>query len=283
MPTKLVYLLLLIPIPFRLQATDPTKTIESSHRGYDDRGIFYSAKAENLIKNGGFESMASSWFLGKYNGCSATFSTDSVDNQFDGNYAIVETSGSPARKHEDIQLFNFLEISENTSYHITFKASVQKECLISVTFSNGIEIFHEIPLVLQPGKAEYGPFIYKSGISESFTYFSINLGKTETIIALDDLTIKADYTEKEFQEIIASSGFNIMSTSSELHLSLPTPAKSDYPFVVLDEKGQIQKAHKILEGSQDAVLKFNHTMAAGQYRVRIFSPDKTLTHEFRIE
>lgn len=282
---KLTYLFLLICCSISLSATDPPKTSRSAPDPIDDRSIFYSAEASNLIKNPEFEKETKHWFLGKYNGGSATLATDSACDKFKGRFALIKTSGVFDSNYEDIQLFSFLEISRNTNYKISFKASVHEECLISLTLSNGIETYFEEKLLLRPGQTNYGPFIYKGGFDESFAFFSFNLGKTHNSIAFDDISILADNTEKDFNELLAKSGINIemIANGRELYISLPTSAKSDYPLIVVNDKGQTVKAQKILEGNQEGFINLQNTYDPGDYLLKIISPDKLLTYKFKVD
>lgn len=285
MKNKLACFIIVILSSISLLANEPAKSTENPNSKYDENSIFYAAENRNLIGNPGFEESTNNWTLAKYNGSAANFKTDSLNSSFADCHGIVHTSGSLDMQYEDIQLINFLEISQHTNYNISFKAIVEEECLISISLSNGIETYFEEKLLLRPGQTIYGPYSYKSDFEESFTFFSFNLGRTEATISLDDISITADNTEKEFENIIAKSGINFKTSSGgrELFISLPTSARFDYPIAVYNEMGKSIKTNKIREGSQEVFLKIHNTIDPGNYTLKIYGPDEVLNHKFSIK
>jgi hypothetical protein len=284
MKIKLAFLFLIYLSNLNLFATDPSESGNKNTLQYDENSIFYAAEKINLLKNGDFENGTSYWTLGKYNGGTATFYTDSIDNPFPGNLAKIQSSGSFTKDYKDIQLFSFLEITQNTIYHITFKASVSSECLISASFGNGIDTFFEEKLLLRPEETLYGPLVFKGNADEAFSFFALNLGRTNSTISFDDIVITADNTEKQFNNILANSGINIetLSKSKELYIHLPTNAKTDYPIVFIDEQGKTVGTSRIQEGSQELLLNLQNTLKTGAYTMKVFTPDKTIAYNLQI-
>ena len=284
MKSKLANLFIIGFLPLNLWATEPSEPSKTSENRYDKDGIFYAAELENLLKNADFENGTSYWTLGKYSGGTATFFTDSIADFSSGKHAIIHSSGSFNRDYMDIQLFSFLEISQNSIYSITFKASVTSECLISISIGNGIEILYEQKLLLRPEEVSYGPFIFKSSIDDSFSFFAFNLGRTNSTISFDDVIITVDNTEKHFNKILASGGINIetLNQGLELFIQLPTSAKTDYPIIFINDQGKTVSTTKIREGSQEIFLPTSATMKKGSYTMKVFTPEKTLAYNFQI-
>jgi hypothetical protein len=284
MRIKLAFLIVILFTITNLFATDPSEAGNKRINQYDEDGIFYAAEKQNLLKNGDFENGTSYWTLGKYNGGTATFYTDSTNNPFSGNQASIQSFGSFTKDYADIQLFSFMEISENTIYHVTFKASVSSECLISASFGNGIDTFFEEKLLLRPEETHYGPFVFKGNVDEAFGFFALNLGRTSTTISFDDIVVTADNTEKQFMDILANSGINIetLNHGKELFIHLPTSAKSDYPVIFINEQGKTVGTARIREGSQELFFNLKNNLKAGVYTMKVFIPEKTLAYNFQL-
>jgi hypothetical protein len=287
MKKKLAFVILIVIAPFYLSATDPTKNDNSTERPaqHDEGGIFYVAQSANLLQNPDFENGTSYWTLGKYNGGSATFYTDSIAGIFSGRQAVVESKGSFKNEFEDIQLLSFIEISKNTIYTISFQATVKAACLISISMSNGIDTFFDEKLLLRPEQTIYGPYSFKSIVDESFTYFAFNLGRTNASMVFDDVKIAADDTEKQFEQIVSNAGINIhpASQGKELYIQLPTAAKADYPVVFTNEKGKTLRTAKINEGAQELFLQLDSKLQMGNYVVQVFAPEKTHAYNIHIK
>jgi hypothetical protein len=287
MKKKLAFVILIVIAPFYLSATDPTKNDNSTERPaqHDEGGIFYVAQSANLLQNPDFENGTSYWTLGKYNGGSATFYTDSIADIFSGRQAVVESKGSFKNEFEDIQLLSFIEISKNTIYTISFQATVKAACLISISMSNGIDTFFDEKLLLRPEQTIYGPYSFKSIVDESFTYFAFNLGRTNASMVFDDVKIAADDTEKQFEQIVSNAGINIhpASQGKELYIQLPTAAKADYPVVFTNEKGKTLRTAKINEGAQELFLQLDSKLQMGNYVVQVFAPEKTHAYNIHIK
>lgn len=284
MKIKLAFALVFCLGNLNLFAADLSGSGNNEPGRHDEDGIFYAAEKQNLLKNGDFENGTSFWTLGKYNGGTATFYSDSIDNPFSGNQAKIQSFGSFTKDFMDIQLFSFLEITQNTIYHISFKASVRNECLISASIGNGIDTFFEEKMLLRPEQIHYGPFVFKGNADEAFSFFALNLGRTNSTVCFDDIVITADNTEKQFNNIIANSGINIetLSNSKELYIHLPTNAKTDYPIVFIDEQGKTVGTSRILEGSQELLLNLKNTLKTGAYTMKVFTPEKTIAYNLQI-
>ena len=288
MKEKLAILLVAICciIPYQVFASDKndpaTKTANSS--SHDNRGIFSHDDKSNLISNSGFEKFTSGWMLGKYNGGSGFFTTDSI-NAISGKQSGVVLTENQKQDLSDVQLFSFLEISKNTLYAFSFKASVQKTCLISISVSNGVEIFYEEKLLLQPEKKDYGPYIFQSEIDEPFSFFAFNLGKTNREIRLDEVVIQTDITEFDINKKITDTGINLGQKKAlkTLHINLPKASEGEYPLVVMDEKGNTIAIDNIGKGEQKIHFTLNSDFEEGQYVLKIFTPSRTLAYNFEIE
>jgi hypothetical protein len=107
-----------------------------------------------------------------------------------------------------------MKISENTTYRISFKASVSSECLISFSFGNGIDTFLEEKILLRPEERQYGPFVFTGNVDEAFGFFALNLGRTNTNMSFDDILVTTENTEKQLIDILANSGYQYRNTKS---------------------------------------------------------------------
>jgi hypothetical protein len=87
MKIKLAFLIVILFTITNVFATDPSEVGNKPINPNDEDGIFYTAEKQNLLKNGDFENGSRYWTLGKYNGGTATFYTDSTDSPFSGNQA----------------------------------------------------------------------------------------------------------------------------------------------------------------------------------------------------
>jgi hypothetical protein len=281
MKMQLTILLLTFVCSLPSFATDPTEKKASQH---NEGGIFYSADQQNLLKNPDFSNSTSCWTLGKFNGGNATFFTDSLQNPLSGPQAIVVSGGSFTDAYEDIQLFSSIEISQNTIYSITFEAFVKKASLISISVGNGMDAFYDEKLLLRPEQTIYGPFTFKSGTDEAFAFFSFNLGRTNATLGFDNVSITADNTEKQFQEIVTNTGINIHPVGhKELYIQLPTVAKTDYPVICVNGNGKAVRTDKIREGSQELFFRFDENLQAGNYTIKVFAPEKTVAYNFQVK
>ena len=110
-----------------------------------DKGIFTGATDHNLIQNPGFENKTSKWSLGKYNGGSGLFTTDTL-NPIAGNQSALVITDNQGKHYYDVQLFTFFNLQKKALYSITFKAEVTSNSAISVSVSNGFETFYEAKL-----------------------------------------------------------------------------------------------------------------------------------------
>lgn len=287
MEKKLAFIVLIIFAPICLFATEPTENIAPKEQPaqHDKEGIFYLGQSANLLQNPDFDNGTSYWTLGKYNGGSATFYTDSTSDMFTGRQAVIQSSGSFNNEFEDIQLFSFLQISKNTIYSITFQASVKTASLVSISLSDGIDAFFEEKLLLRPEQTFYGPFTYKSNTDEPFAFFSFNLGRTNATMIFDDVTLLADDTEKQFEQIVANAGINIhpVREGKELYIQLPTAAKADYPVLFINEKGKTLRTAKINEGTHELFLKLDGQLQMGNYVVQVFAQEKTHAYNIQIK
>jgi len=285
MKEKLIFALLLTMVHGILLANDPNKPGRKYSGKYDEDGIFYSAVQQNLIANHQFEASANHWTLGKYDGVSATFSIDTTNNLLNAHHALINITGTPANEAQDIQLMSFMELSKNTNYQIFFDAFVPYKTTISISFSNGNSNFFERSITLDPLQQHYGPYDFKSDHEDYFTYFAFNLGNANGEVRLDNVEVFADNTNKEFDQIVANSGINIkmLSGSQELYISLPSIARNDYPMILYDASGISVIINKIREGSLEHILPIQAHLQAGEYILKIFSPEKTFAHKLHVE
>lgn len=278
-------LLLNILFPILLFASDKDEN-KSPKSSYGKNGIFSQTTETNLLANPGFENKTSNWILGKHNGGSGLFSTDTLSDQPGNRYAII-IAKNKNKDFQDLQLFTSLPITEQTKYTISFEANVKTACLISISLNNGFETLFEEKFLLRPEQKFYGPFIFNSKVEDPFAYFAFNLGKSNTIIQFDEVEINADQTEKEFNSIITKSGINInqkqLAAEKTLHISSPTIATSEIPIMVYDDNNNVIMATKINKGEYEAMLTFDNSTSKGEYSLKIFTPDNFLSHNFRIE
>lgn len=251
---------------------------------HDKNGIFYTTKNEILIQNPDFSNGTSYWTLGKFNGGSADFYTDSVSSVLNGHHAVVLSNGSFSQQFDDIQLFSFLELSKNSIYSITFSASVLKASLISISIGNGMDSYYEEKLMLRPGQNLYGPFTFKSDVDESFAFFSFNLGRTTGKLCLDEVSITEDNTERQFHQVVENTGINIHAAGNgkELFIQLPVEAKTEYPVIFANEKGRAIKTSSIPAGNRELWIQLDENMQQGNYVIKVFSPEKVLAYRFNI-
>jgi hypothetical protein len=284
MKIKLAFLIVILFTITNVFATDPSEVGNKPINPNDEDGIFYTAEKQNLLKNGDFENGSRYWTLGKYNGGTATFYTDSTDSPFSGNQARIQTFGSFTKEYTDIQLLSFMKISENTTYRISFKASVSSECLISFSFGNGIDTFLEEKLLLRPEERQYGPFVFTGNVDEAFGFFALNLGRTNTNMSFDDILVTTENTEKQLIDILANSGVSIetLNHGKQLFVHLPNNAKSDYPVIFINEQGNTVGTAQIKEGCQKFFFNLKGHLKAGAYTMKVLIPEKTLAHNFRI-
>ena len=264
---------------------DPEEKEKDKTSTHSKDGIFYSLKNDLIIQNPDFSNGTSYWTLGKFNGGNADFYTDSIDDDLNGHHAVIHSRGSFSNNFDDIQLFSFLEISKNSIYSISFEASVKTASLISISISNGIEIFYEEKLLLRPGRNLYGPFNFRSDVDETFAYFAFNLGRTSGKLHFDEVSITADDTEKQFRQIVENSGINIhaLSGGKELYIQLPVTAKNDYPVIFSNEKGRAIKTANIPEGSSELWIQLDENMTRGQYLMKVFASEKVLAYRLIIQ
>jgi hypothetical protein len=284
MKNKLACIIVAISLPISLLAGDPAKKAEGNTKVHDAKGIFYTAENFNLLTNPGFENGSSYWTLGKYNGGSATLRIDTTKNKTNSAIALIQTFGSFGKEYSDIQLFNFLEMTEKTVYSISFQAFVDKEFLISISVSDGSQDFFEEKLLLRPGQTNYGPFIFQSPQTESYSFFAFNLGRTNDVLKFDNIQITADHTEKRFDEVVSNNGFNLLEIKpgEEFYIQLPTGAKADYPVLLMDENGRTVFTDIIEGGIQEKTIKLRNSLKPGNYLMQVFEPQKTLASNIYI-
>ena len=262
---------------------DEPETAKSDKTNHGEKGIFAGARDFNLSKNPGFENRTSTWLLGKYNGGSGLFTTDTIKPLHGRQSALVVTDNS-GKEYNDVQLFTFFNLLKGSAYEIIFEADVQSNCKISITVSNGFETFYEVRLALQPGKKQYGPFKFIGKQDDQFSYFSFNLGKTKAEIRFDEVIIRADHSEREFDEMISRSGINFHydQDKSMVCISAPTEAQSDLPILLYDQNNNIINTYKIRKGSKEANITFNMEMDKGNYLLKVFTRDEQEAFHFSI-
>lgn len=268
-------ILIILFLPGTILATEGSKS-ERPKGSYPDEGIFTGTKNNNLILNPGFENRTSNWILGKHNGGAGLFTIDSTTSISGESSALLITEND----NNDIgalYLFTNFPLTSLTSYSITFRAKVKTVCLISISFTNGFDAYFEKEILLQPDTEFYGPFTFSSKYEDLFTYFSFNLGKTNATILLDDIDIHSDQTEKEFKQIIASSGINIFQHQTDLensiYINLPKAAVSDIPIILYDQKKNIVLSSRIIQGESEASISFKD-QSESAFLLKIFTSTK---------
>jgi len=245
---------------------------KSNKSSTSDKGIFTAELPHNLIQNPGFENKTSKWALGKYNGGSGLFYTDTANTIAGRQSAIVITENN-GRQYEDVQLFSFFSMVKKAQYEVSFKAKVNSVCPISISVSNGFETFYEAKFNLVPEKESYGPFVFNSKQDDSFSFFSFNLGKTNHRIILDEVKIRADHTKKEFDHLVSKSGINIHYNKDQNHISInsPTEAQGDLPIILYDEHKNVISTHKIYKGDKEANITLSNQLDKGTYELNVFT------------
>jgi len=282
----LTTLLLLIGLIKPINATDKNdpNSEKTTTNTYPEHGIFTGEQKSNLISNAGFENRTSSWTLGKFNGGTGLFTTDTI-HQISGEQSALVITENTTQDYTDVQLFTFFQISGQTRYSISFQAEVANTNLVSLTVGNGFETFFEEKFLLRPEQKLYGPFNFKSSKDDQFTFLAFNLGKTKGELRFDDVVIQADYTDKKFNQILANTGINLWPVDKyrEFYLQLPTVATEDYPVVFLNEHGKTVKMDKISQGIQEKQFYLNENFEKGSYTLKVFTPYKTLAYNFELE
>ena len=258
----------------QLLATENNKA-NPSEGTYPEDGIFTGTKTMNLLKNPGFENKTSNWTLGKHHGGKGLFTTDTLSSIGNGRSAKIILENS-TNNYNNVQLFSFIPLTSLAKYAITFKAKVEKACLVSISVSNGFDTYFEEKLLLRPDTQHYGPFIFKSKREDFFSYFSFNLGKAHATIFIDDVSIMADHTEKEFENLISKSGINISKHQSthdkSIFISLPMLAESIIPILIYDEEDNILLSKRINEGESEITISLADTGEINNYIVKVFTP-----------
>ena len=286
MKTKLISIAIFCCCILQTYASEKNKSssTNSDTDNSTDKGIFAVAVETNLIKNPGFENNTSKWSLGKYNGGSGLFSIDSI-NSIKGNQSAIVNTANNGKDYEDVQLFTFFNMQEKAQYSITFEAKVKSSCAISVSVSNGFEIFYEAKFNLRPDKQLYGPFVFNSKQDDSFSFFSFNLGKTNTEMLLDEVNIQADHTNRQFENVVSKSGINIHFNKDEnlIYINSPTEVQNDLPIILYDAKNNVINTNKIVKGYKEANIKLNTAMSKGNYFLKVFTSEKFETFDFVID
>ena len=267
---------------FSTSHTKPNSTNSNpDHR--NEKDIFSGTHEINLINNPGFENKTSKWSLGKYNGGSGLFTADSI-NPLNGNHSALVVTANNGKQYNDVQLFTFFNLQKQSEYHIAFTASVQSTCEVSISVSNGFENFFETKLILRPDKKLYGPFSFTSKEDNLFSYFSFNLGKTNAAIHLDDVVVLAKPVIREFEQLITTSGINILFNKNKnmLCVSSPSVAKIDIPILLFDANYNVIITDKITEGQNEANITLNNDLTKGKYMIKVFTSKEHETFSFLI-
>lgn len=282
MNKKLILLLITIATLLQTYARDKNDP-NAPKSNYPDEGIFTGTREINLIANPGFENHTSKWTLGKYNGGSGLFTIDTV-NIISGKQTALIQSDNQQGDYHDLQLFTFLPLAHQTRYSISFQADVKTACLISISIGNGFETLFEEKFLLRPGIKQYGPFVYNCVEDDPFSYFAFNLGKTNNKMRFDDITIQADHTEREFNEVIAKTGINVhYNTSSKensIFISSPRETSTDLPIILYDQDNNVIFTNKLFKGYNEANIKLNNELSKGNYQLKVFTPDKIESFRF---
>lgn len=288
MNRKLTIILLSFCCTLQLLASGKTDPSPGNTDSKNDitKGIFSGTTESNIISNAGFENKTSTWSLGKYNGGTGLFSTDTLHPISGDRSAFIFTTNQQ-QDFNDVQLFTFFKLSNKASYSISFEADVKSACLISISVGNGFETFFEEKFLLRPDTKFYGPFNFKSTIDDPFSFFAFNLGKTNNKIRFDDIVIQADHTEREFNAVITNSGINVnlcnTKDGNSIYISSPTETASDLPVILYDDNKNVIYANKIIKGSKEANITLNNKLVKGNYQLKVFTPEKQETFSFSID
>ncbi|MCG8311338.1 MAG: hypothetical protein MI975_28375 [Cytophagales bacterium] len=258
---------------------------ETKRTAFPEDGIFTGRRESNLLANPGFENRTSRWTLGKVNGGIGLFTTDSVPGNANTRKAVVITKNEN-KNYGDVQLFTYFNLTDQTAYSIEFMAEVEKTSLISISIGNGFTTFYEKKFLLRPEVKHYGPFHFASKINEPFCFFSFNLGKTNTTILLDDVIVRADHTEREFNKVIANSGINLHYNQSDsensVFLSLPTELSTELPIMLYDENKNLVFAKKLRRGEKEAIINLDKELDKGIYVLKLYRFDKLESFKFTL-
>lgn len=288
MKKRLLFILISICHTFLSIASDKKESSSNDKdpKNYPTNGIFTEAKESNLIANPGFENLTNNWILGKYNGGAGRFISDSNKSIVGQRSAFVHTTNQN-QDYNDVQLFTFLPLIKQAQYSISFMANVQSTCLISISLSNGFETIFEEKLLLRSDIKQYGPFVFKSDTDDPFSFFSFNLGKTSNKIWFDDIVVRADYTDKEFNELLANSGINVnyitINEENSIYISSPTTSTAEMPIILYDDNNSVIFANKIRYGEYEATIKLNNKLDKGNYTLKVFTPTKLESFIFAID
>lgn len=276
MKNNLRGILLILILPIQLLATEGNQP-KSTENSFPDDGIFTGTKNNNLIANPGFENKTSNWTLGKHNGGVGLFTTDTSSTMSEERSALLITDNQNG-DYNDLQLFTFIPLTSLTRYSISFQASVKSACLISISISNGFDTFFEEKFLLRPDTKYYGPFLFASKNDDPFVFFSINLGKTNTRILLDDVEIQTDQTEREFEHILSNSGINVYqhqtATESSIYINTPTVAINEIPILLYDEDNRIILSSRILKGESEATISLISLSNCKNCLLKVFTPER---------
>lgn len=219
----------LVRISFAFEPTEPGK----GENG-DDRGVFPEQKQNNLISNPGFENKTSRWVLGKINGGAGQFTTDTISS-ISGERSARVTTRNHNKEYKDLSLFTFLPLENGTNYTFSFQASAQTGCLISVSFDNGDQSYFTEEIWLEPRLKTYGPFSFTAIDDDIFNRLCFNLGKSNTVIQLDDVRVNATHIEEELPEKLSASGVNLEylqdSEYNSILVSVPVKPAQDIPIL----------------------------------------------------
>ena len=176
-------------------------------------------------------------------------------------------------------------LHDKAQYSVTFNAKVKSACAISISISNGFEVFYEAKFKLLPGKEFYGPFIFSSKQDDSFSFFSFNLGKTNNEIVLDEVKIQADHTKREFENVVSKSGINIHynKDQNEICINSPTEAEKDLPIILYDANKNVIKTNTLLKGSKEANITLNSQLELGVYKLKVYTSNKYELYWTRVQ
>ena len=275
MSKKLTIILVILCSIFHVHASDDNETTGNRLKSstFPEDGIFSGLRETNVLINPGFENHTSRWILAKVNGGIGVFTTDSIQRISESRSAVVITENTN-HDFQDVQLFSHFDLTEKAIYSIKFSAEVKKTCLISITVGNSFDTFYEKKLLLRPETKQYGPFYFSSEVSDPFSFFAFNLGKTKAKIILDDVVIQADHTQREFDNVITRSGINVhlsrSNSENSIFITLPMELSADLPVLLYDEDNKLIFARKIRKGEKEEIIILDESLDRGHYFLKLY-------------